>query len=370
VASRNPFALLDEDGSNPPAPEPAPPTSTAAADQPPARGGNRARGGRGGPASRGGKYYARGGPRTSAPRDGAEEDGADDSANKKVEFSDGNIRSRGRGRGRGRGDRDGSRGDGGGFRSGGGRREFDRRSATGKTDSEKKIHQSWGGDEGQTELATETAAADDAAAEQAAPAENWEPTGGGGDEWGAAAGNTDWGTGGGNTEWGAEGGNADWAAPPPASTTNAEEPAERSDRRPKDRQEEEPDNTLTLDEYLAQQKKSSIIPQLEARKVERDDGLWKGATALVKGAEEDAYFVGKTKAAPKARTKKEEKVFLEIEARFERPNTRGGRGRGDRADRGGERGGRGTRGPRRGSRPNGDTSAVNVDDETAFPSLS
>jgi len=32
---------------------------------------------------------------------------------------------------------------------------------------------------------------------------------------------------------------------------------------------------------------------LETRKIERDEGTWKGATALVKGAEEDTYFVGK-----------------------------------------------------------------------------
>ena len=183
------------------------------------------------------------------------------------------------------------------------------------SDSEKKIHQSWGGDEGQTELATETAAADDAAAEQAAPAENWEPAGGG-DDWTGGGGGTDWGgtggdtggdtggggtdwtggTGGGDTNWGAEAGNADWAASVPPPTTNAEESAEpeRSDRRPRDRQEEEPDNTLTLDQYLAQQKeKAPLVPQLETRKVEQDESLWKGAKELVKGADEAVYFKGK-----------------------------------------------------------------------------
>lgn len=163
------------------------------------------------------------------------------------------------------------------------------------SDSDKKIHQSWGGDEGQTELATETAAADDAAAEQAAPAETPETWGAsaGGDDWAAGGGNTEWAPEGGNAEWGAEGGNADWAAPAPASTTNVEEPAERSDRRPRDRQEEESDNTLTLDQYLAQKEKSTLIPQLEVRKVDQDDGLWKGAKEIVKGVDEDAYFVGK-----------------------------------------------------------------------------
>jgi len=175
--------------------------------------------------------------------------------------------------------------------------------------------------------------------------------------------------GGGGDDWGAKPSDADWAPPPPGPDTNAGETAERSDRRSKDRQEEEEDNTLTLDQYLAQQKeKTALIPHLEIRKIEQNEGLWKDAKELVKGAEEDAYFVGKGKAAPKTRAKKEEKVYLEIDARFERPS-RGGRGRGgDRS--GGERGGRGTRGQRRGSRPNDGTSPVNVDDEVAFPSLS
>ena len=64
---------------NPPAPEPAP--VVASTDQPPTRGGQRGGRGRGGPRS--GKYLARGGPRSSAPREGAEDDGADESAGKK-----------------------------------------------------------------------------------------------------------------------------------------------------------------------------------------------------------------------------------------------------------------------------------------------
>ena len=77
----------------------------------------------------------------------------------------------------------------------------------------------------------------------------------------------------------------------------------------------------------------------------------------------------KSKAsAPKAKAKKEEKVFIEIDARFERP-ARGGRGRG--GDRGGERGARGRpRGAPRGRGVNGPAAAaLNVDDEKAFPSL-
>ena len=73
------------------------------------------------------------------------------------------------------------------------------------------------------------------------------------------------------------------------------------------------------------------------------------------------------KSTPKTRAKKEEKVYLEIDARFDRP-ARGGRG-GRGSDRGrGDRPGRG-RGGGRDGRANG-SQVVNVDDEQAFPSLS
>ena len=149
---------------------------------------------------------------------------------------------------------------------------------------------------------------------------------------------------------------------------------------------------MTLSQYLAQKKeKESAIPKLEnTRKANEgaSDDLWKDAVPLSKNEEEDAYFVGKvchfpfflpspstdlvpkSKSAPKARPKKEDKVYLEIEARFERPERRG-RGRGDR---GGDRGdrGRGYRGnrvaPKSGSRQNG-AASINVDDHAAFPSL-
>lgn len=89
--------------------------------------------------------------------------------------------------------------------------------------------------------------------------------------------------------------------------------------------------------------------------------------------------MSKGKSAPKARAKKEEKVYLEIDARFERPargGERGGRGggRGDRGgDRGGDRrggGGRGRGAPRPPRGGNNNSAAVNVNDESAFPSLS
>ena len=82
------------------------------------------------------------------------------------------------------------------------------------------------------------------------------------------------------------------------------------------------------------------------------------------------------KSAPKQKSKKEEKVFIEIDGRFDRP-ARGGRG-GRGGDRGGPRGGgrgggrgRGGGGPREYGNSNGyGSQQVNVDDESAFPSLS
>ncbi|CAL1695924.1 unnamed protein product [Somion occarium] len=325
VASRNPFAILEEDQASRPSTPAAPaPKESAPTTAAPTRGGTR---GRGGPASRGGRYYQRGG-KSSVTREEGGEATADDGA------AEGEVR--GRGRGRGRGDRARGRG-----------RAFDRHSSTGKTDSEKKVHQGWGGDEATSELQVETAAETDAAVEGAADTGGWGPTPSA-DAWGAPA----------------------EEAAIPASPAEGEK---AEGRKPRERQEEEEDNTLTLDQYLKKQTESKleIVPKLEVRKPnEGDESIWKDAVVVGKKEEEEgAYFVGKSKtAAPKPRAKKEEKVFLEIDARFERP--RGGRGRGERGgDRGERRGGRG-RGGR--GRANGShaPAAVNVDDETAFPSLS
>ncbi|KAI0639359.1 hypothetical protein C8Q77DRAFT_1080778 [Trametes polyzona] len=319
VASKNPFALLDEDASRPASPSPAPAKAAApAAAAPSTRGTQKSRGG---PASRGGRYYQRGGK--SAPREKENGDvAAEDSEPRKRADGEG----RGRGRGRGRGDR----------ARGGRGRQFDRHSATGKTDSEKKIHQGWGGDEPVSELNAEASAANDAAAEK--------------NEWTAPTTDAE--------AWG--------AAPEGAAEGDAATGEKAEGRKP--REPEEEDNTLTLDEYLKKKQSLDIVPKLEARKV--DDSDLKNAVIITKKDEdEDAYFVGKAKAsAPKPRAKKEEKVFIEIDARFERPS-RGGRGRG--GDRGGDRGtrsrGRGGRG--RAANGNNAPAALNVNDEAAFPSL-
>ncbi|KAF9241332.1 hypothetical protein BU15DRAFT_87252 [Melanogaster broomeanus] len=326
VATRNPFAVLDEEASIPssPVPAPAPASAEPPVSAPSTRGNQR---GRGGPASRGGRYYPRGGARNNAERDATTVEEPAAGAEGTQRKFDGERRE---GRGRGRG----GRGD-----------------ATGMIDSDKKVHNSWGGDDGNAELKTEEAATIDAAAES-----------GGVNDWAAPAADAD----------------ADpWGAPAPegaADATPAAEGEKPDGGRRKEREPEEEDNTLTLEEYLAQKKESDLVPKLEARKANdgADETLWDGATVLKKG-DGEAYFSGKTKSAPKAREKKEAKIHIEIEARFERPS-RGGRGRG--GDRGGEgRGegrGRGT-GRGRGSRGRGGANGnpvVRVDDEAAFPSLS
>lgn len=327
VATKNPFAILSEESFPEAAPKTAAKTATPAAA--PAKDNQKK-----GPSTRGGRYYQRGGGTKPANRDPVPEGGAGgDALYGGPKKYDGQIR--GRGRGRGRGDPMGGRG------GRGERRAFDRHSQTAKTDSEKKLHQGWGGDDGEQERKDEVAAGNDAAKEAAWGGENTDA-----DAWGSAP------TGEGQVaEGGAEGG---------------------GEGRRREREPEEEDNTLTLDEYIAQQKEKENLPKIEAtRKAnEGDDSVFSGAKQLKKGDEdEESYFAGKGKAAPKARAEKKEKVFLEFDARFERPQ-RGGRGRG--GDRGGDRGipraggPRGRGGPYRGGRNN---AAVDVDDERAFPSL-
>jgi len=164
-----------------------------------------------------------------------------------------------------------------------------------------------------------------------------------------------------------------WGTSEPAPAEGDAKPEQGRGR--KDKEPEEEDNTLTLDQYLAQQKeKESVIPKLEAIRKANDgaDDIWKNAVPLSKNEDEGSYFVGKTKGTSKPRTKKEEKVYIEIEARFDRPERGRGRGRGDRGDRGRGDRERGHRGGGRGGRPgrqptNG--SAPAVDDQVAFPSL-
>lgn len=149
------------------------------------------------------------------------------------------------------------------------------------SDSEKKVSQGWGGEDGNAELKAEEGATADATAE--------------GDAWGAEAAAADDAWGGAATT----GGDDPWAAP-----NASDEPAAAADdgkaeaRRAREREQEEEDNTLTLDQYLAQkaEKEASLVPKLEGVRQANeggDDSLWKDAVQLQKGDDEDAYFVGK-----------------------------------------------------------------------------
>jgi hypothetical protein len=145
------------------------------------------------------------------------------------------------------------------------------------SDSDKKIHQGWGGDEAGTELNAEVAGAADAVAAT-------QDTAAADDGWGAAA---DW----------ADGSADAPAAPGDESAAPAADGAKggERERKPRYQEEEEEDNTLTLEQYLAKQKEtqSEVLPaKLEARKV--DDSEIKG-TVIDKTAQEDAYFAGKVR---------------------------------------------------------------------------
>ncbi|KZV77741.1 hypothetical protein PENSPDRAFT_746852 [Peniophora sp. CONT] len=333
VASRNPFALLDDEPSAPAAPAPAKKES-APAPAAPAKKSN---------APRGGKYPSRGGgrPRDSAPADEPAEDG-------------GRRKFDGEGRGRGRGGR--GRGDRGGRGRGGARGErLDRHSASGKTDTEKKVSQGWGAEEGAAELKDEVTGAADATAEA--------------DAWGAPA--------------AAEGEADPWASAAPVveGTAPAEAGEAKNDdrRQRRERTPEEEDNTVSYEEYLAQKAAAAEAEKHALRPANDGADDWTSSVQELKKSEEDAFFVGKQKAAPKAKAKKDEKVFLEIDARFERPQRGGfgGRGRGETRGRGDGRGrgrgeGRGRgRGEARGGRGSAPRQAApTFDDESAFPSLS
>jgi len=335
VASANPFALLSDETSPPGSPGPAAKKEKKEADaSQPTRAAAKSKG----PASRGGRYYPRGGkPSRDSTQDGQEEAPVGDERAPKKADGEG----RGRGRGRGRGDRGRGRG-----------RPFDRHSATGKTDSDKKFHQGWGGDEGGSELKAEEGGTTDAQAEGVAAAA---------DGWDAVP----------IDPWSQPPAADPWGAPPPADDATPVAEAEKGDddRKPRDRDFEEEDNTISYEQYLTQLKDdaTSSIPKLEGIR-EANEGAeetWGDIVEHKKNEDDQAYFVGKTKATTKLRAEKKEKVYIEIDAHFDRPS-RGGRGRGRGGDRGRGRG----RGPRGQHQSNGAPVDINVDDKSAFPTLS
>lgn len=80
---------------------------------------------------------------------------------------------------------------------------------------------------------------------------------------------------------------------PEASGDTAKEGAPAETRRPK---EEEEDHTLTLDEYQAKLKETSVVPKLENVRQANDgaDDLFKDAVQVVK-PEEDTFYAGKVR---------------------------------------------------------------------------
>lgn len=145
------------------------------------------------------------------------------------------------------------------------------------SDSDKKLHQSWGGDNGNSELKVEEEATVDASAEGAT--NEWAAdSSANADAWGAAAATTG-------------------DAAPDAATPAAEGDKERRPRR--EREPEEEDNNLTYEQYLAQKKENEAIPKLENTRQANegaDANIWKDVVQLEK-AEEDAYFVGKVRSS-------------------------------------------------------------------------
>ncbi|KAI8968567.1 hypothetical protein BDF20DRAFT_897070 [Mycotypha africana] len=132
----------------------------------------------------------------------------------------------------------------------------------------------------------------------------------------------------------------------------------------------------TLEEYLAEKANKSLNVSLpEARKANDDaDDAFKGAVAF-KREEEEEYFANKNAKSSKKNADKprKEKVFVDIEQRFEDKSNdfRGRRGNDRRGGRGNGRRGGNNNGRRGGNnRQQSKTPAVNLEDASAFPSLS
>jgi plasminogen activator inhibitor 1 RNA-binding protein len=148
------------------------------------------------------------------------------------------------------------------------------------SDSDKKFHQGWGGDEGGTELKAEEAGTTDAQAEGAAvAADGWDPVPI--DPWSAPPPADPWG-----------GPPAEGDAAPAAGDEKGDE-----DRKPRDRDPEEEDNTISYDQYLAQLKDTTTtsVPKLEGVRVanEGDNKAWGDVVEHKKNEDDQAYFVGK-----------------------------------------------------------------------------
>lgn len=330
--SRNPFSALDEDYKpesavelvTPKAAESAPKEVVAKQTTSKKRDPSRQTAGE---SRRGADYVPRGG-RNGKPRGppNANEAFSNDktvghAANAEKSTEDTVARGTARGRGRGRGS--------------GARREFDRRNASGKTDTAKATEQSWG---------------NEAEAQQSATAE-----------------------------------------PADAQDPAAPEPETKAQAAPVE--EEEEDNTLSYEEYLKQKAEKALNisqPKIRAANEGADDSKW-GNKEFTRDADNDQYFAGIQKTKSSSQKERKQKETLEIEQRFYQapaaPRGRGmschmpyvsqlmslgeGRGRG-RGSRGTPRGRGAPRGEGR-ARPQEKSSQganLTLNDDAAFPTLS
>ncbi|PWW74430.1 hypothetical protein C7212DRAFT_365012 [Tuber magnatum] len=223
----------------------------------------------------------------------------------------------------------------GGHRGGrGGRREYDRHSATGRTDSDKKYSQGWGDTRGNSEWNDELVG-EELARKDATGADTADPS--------AVA-----------------------PVDAPAEDEEAQEAAEPEEERVK-----------TLDEYHAEleQRRDGLGPPTEVRRPNegtKNDKKWAGKELSRKVREEDVFFAGESRERTRLRERKQ-KNLLDIEPRYpesrenRRGGDRGGRGRGDRGrGRGGDRQPRSDNNQRGGQKSGG---YVDVADKSAFPAL-
>nr|CAG8435076.1 7325_t:CDS:2 [Entrophospora candida] len=231
----------------------------------------------------------------------------------------------------------------GGRRDGGGRggREYDRHSASGRYDSEKKENQGWGNN-GIT--------ADDSNAESQEQTNNWGANGESGS---------------GKVE------DQPWEIKESTEADDAKGENIGDDEAAAKPIEPE-EIVKTLEEYLSEKAQKTLDISLpEARKPNEgvDDSQWKDAVPLEKKEEEDILFSGKEQSFKTKSKNKKSKNYLEIKPTFDKPGgfQRGGGGRGGG---GGERSYDDHNNRRRGGDGGGSRNKyVNIDDQRAFPSL-
>ncbi|KAF9577799.1 hypothetical protein BGW38_006755 [Lunasporangiospora selenospora] len=149
----------------------------------------------------------------------------------------------------------------------------------------------------------------------------------------------------------------------------------------------------TLDDYLQEKANRALkvsLPNVREANAGADDSKWKGSKVLQIEETEDFIFMGKETVAKVRKSKKETKVLItDIEVRYTEPardssprtafrGGRGGRGGRDSSRGGGVRGGRGGhgghgghggQGGHRGGHASRGGAHVNVDDTELFPSL-